>query len=93
MTAPITGLFMGTGAVVRKPSGKEPAGCGPQRCSRLYGDFDRAVEDAAADDMAGGVIADRAVIATGLAWPGKRGRRPIRGLRGAGSDERCRGRS
>jgi hypothetical protein len=58
MTAPITGLFTGTGAVVRKPSGKEPAGCGPQRCRRLYGDFDTAVEDAAADDMAGGVIAE-----------------------------------
>jgi len=58
MTAPITGLSMGTGAVVRKPSGKEPAGCGPQRCRRLYGDFDTAAEEAAADDVAGGVIAE-----------------------------------
>ena len=49
---------MDTGAVVRKPSGKEPAGCGPQRWWRLYGDFDKAVEDAAADDLAGGVIAE-----------------------------------
>ena len=30
----------------------------PQRCRRLYGDFDTAVEDAAADDVAGGVIAE-----------------------------------
>ena len=29
----------------------------PQRCRRLYGDFDTAVDDAAADDGAGGVIA------------------------------------
>ena len=58
MTAPITGLSTGTGAVVRKPSGKEPAGCGPQRCRRLYGDFDTAVEDAAADDVASGVVAE-----------------------------------
>ena len=58
MTAPITGLSMGTGAVVRKPSGKEPAGCGPQRCCRLYGDFDTTVEDVAADDVAGGMIAE-----------------------------------
>ena len=55
---PITGLSTGTGAVVRKPSGTEPAGCGPQRCSRLYGDFDTTVEDAAADEVAGGVIAE-----------------------------------
>jgi len=55
---PITGLPTGTGAVVRKPSGKEPAGCGPPRCRSLYGDFDTAVEDAAADDVAGGVIAE-----------------------------------
>jgi hypothetical protein len=58
MTAPITGLSMGTGAVVRKPSGKEPAGCGLQRCRRFYGDFDTAVENAAADDVAGGAIAE-----------------------------------
>src|ERR1700756_5899256 len=58
MTAPITGLSGGTGAVVRKPSGKEPAGCGPQRCRGRYGDFDTAAEDAAADDVAGGMIAE-----------------------------------
>ena len=58
MTAPSGAYPLGTGAVVRKPSGKEPAGYGPQRCRRLYGDFDTAVEDAAADDVAGGVIAE-----------------------------------
>jgi hypothetical protein len=58
MTAPITGLSTGTGAVVRKPSGKEPAGCGPQRCRGRYGDFNTAAEDAAADDVAGGMIAE-----------------------------------
>jgi hypothetical protein len=55
---PMTGLSTSTGAVVRKPAGKEPAGCGAQRCCRLYGDFDTAVEDAAADNVAGGVIAE-----------------------------------
>jgi hypothetical protein len=45
-------------AVVRKPSGKEPAGSGPQRCRRLYGDFGAAVADAAADEVAGAVIAE-----------------------------------
>ena len=49
MRAPITGLSVGTGAVVRKPSGKEPAGCGPQRCRRRYGDFNTTAEDAAAE--------------------------------------------
>src|ERR1700751_6441040 len=57
-TAPITGVSTGTGAVVRKPSGKEPAGCGPQRWRGRYGDFDTAAEDAAADDVAGGMIAE-----------------------------------
>ena len=57
MTAPITDLSTGTGVVVRKPSGKEPAGCGPQRCGRLYGDFDTAVADSAADEVASGGIA------------------------------------
>ena len=57
-TAPITGVSTGTGAVVRNPSGKEPAGCGPQRCRGRYGDFDTAAEDAAADDVAGGMIAE-----------------------------------
>ena len=55
---PMTGLSTSTGAVVRKPAGKEPAGCGAPRCRRLYGDFDTAVEDAAADNVAGGVIAE-----------------------------------
>ena len=45
-------------AGVRKPSGKEPAGCGAQRCRTLYGDFDAAVEDAAAGDVAGGATAE-----------------------------------
>jgi hypothetical protein len=48
-----------TGAVVRKPSGKEPAGCGGQRWRTLYGDFDAAVEDSGADDVAGGAIVER----------------------------------
>ena len=43
-------------AVVRKPSGKEPAGSGPQRCRRLYGDFGTGVAEAGTDDVAGGVI-------------------------------------
>jgi len=30
----------------------------PQRCRGLYGDFETAVEDAAADQVAGGVIAE-----------------------------------
>jgi hypothetical protein len=47
-----------SGTVVRKPAGKEPAGCRPERCRRLYGDFDTGVEDAAADEMVGGVIAE-----------------------------------
>ena len=93
MTAPITGLSTGTGAVVRKPSGKEPAGCGPQRCRGRYGDFNTAAEDAAADDVAGGMIAEPHGGSDGVGWPGNRGPRPIRALRGAGSDERCRGRS
>jgi len=54
---PMTGLSTSTGAVVRKPAGKEPAGCGAQRCRRLYGDFDTVVEDAAAEEVAGGGIA------------------------------------
>ena len=45
-----------TGAVVRKPSGKEPAGCLARRCRGHYGDFDTAVEAAAADDAADGMI-------------------------------------
>jgi hypothetical protein len=73
MTAPITGLSMGTGAVIRKPSGKEPAGCGPQRCRRLYGDFDTAAEDAAADDAAGGVSAEPRGESDGARVAGKRG--------------------
>jgi hypothetical protein len=55
---PITSLSTSTGAVVRKPSGKEPAGCGWQRCRRLYGDFDTGVGDAAADEVAGGAIVE-----------------------------------
>jgi len=58
MTVPSRAYPRAPGPVVRKPSGKEPAGCGPQRCRRLYGDFDTAVEDAAADDVAGGVSAE-----------------------------------
>src|ERR1700757_4777782 len=48
---------MSGGAVVRKPSGKEPAGWG-QRCRRLYGDFDKAVAAAAANEVSGGVIGE-----------------------------------
>src|ERR1051325_2811770 len=44
-----------TGAVVRKPSGKEPAGCRGQRCRGVYGDFATAVEAAAVDEVADGV--------------------------------------
>ncbi len=49
----MTNLCTRTGAVVRKPSGKEPAG----RCRRRYGDFATAVEDAAGDEVADRVIA------------------------------------
>lgn len=45
-------------AGVRKPSGKEPAGCRLEGCRRLYGDLDVAGEEAAADEVAGGVIAE-----------------------------------
>ena len=45
MTSPATR----TGAVIRKPSGKEPAGCRGQRCRGFYG-------DTAADDAADGMI-------------------------------------
>jgi hypothetical protein len=55
---PITSPSTIIGAVVRKPSGEEPAGCGAQRCRRLYGDFDAAVEDSAAGDVAGGATAE-----------------------------------
>jgi hypothetical protein len=44
--------------VVRKPPGKEPAGSWGQRCRTLYGDFDVAVEDAAADEVAGRAMAE-----------------------------------
>src|ERR1700733_16075485 len=54
----MTRLSTSAGGVGRKPSGKEPAGCGPQRCHTPYGDFNTAVEDVAADDMAGGMIAE-----------------------------------
>src|SRR5215469_18294924 len=73
MTAPITGLFTSTGAVVRKPAEKEPARCGPQRCRRLYGDFDTAVEDAAADDVADGVTAERSGGGGGARVAGQQG--------------------
>ena len=82
MTAPITGLSMGTGAVVRKPSGKEPAGRGPQRCRRLYGDFGTAVEDAAADDVAGGAIAEPHGGSDGARVAGHQGSEADPGLAG-----------
>jgi hypothetical protein len=48
----------GTGAVVRKPSGKEPAGFRARRCRGLYGDFGTVVAGAATGDVAVGVIAE-----------------------------------
>ena len=50
------GLTTRTGAVVRKPSRKEPAGVGAQGCRALYGDLTVAVIAAAAA---------RAVLAAG----------------------------
>src|SRR5579863_5834402 len=50
--------WAGTGAVVRKPPGKEPAGCGAQRCRTLYGDFTATLEDTGADEMSGGASAE-----------------------------------
>jgi hypothetical protein len=41
---------------VRKPSGKEPAGCREQRCRGRYGDFDSAVEALSADDASDGMV-------------------------------------
>jgi hypothetical protein len=55
---PIRKLSTRTGAVVRKPPGKEPAGSGRQWCRGLYGYFDAAVEDAGADNVAGGAIVE-----------------------------------
>src|SRR5438105_1516381 len=49
----------GTGAVVRKPPGKEPAGCGSPCCRTHYGDFDAALVAVTADVVAGGVIVKR----------------------------------
>jgi hypothetical protein len=57
MTAPSRAYQRAPGP--SSPSGKEPAGCGPQRSRRLYGDFDTAVGDAGADEVADGVIAER----------------------------------
>jgi hypothetical protein len=47
------------GAVVRKPSEKEPAGSGRRRCRAGYGDFGAMRSDVAAADVAGGVIVRR----------------------------------
>jgi hypothetical protein len=68
MTA-IEEVGRGAGAVVRKPSGKEPAGGGSRRCLTCYGDFDAAFEDAAADDVSDAAIVKRrgAVGEAGLA--------------------------
>ena len=81
-TAPITGVSTGTGAVVRKPSGKEPAGCWPQRCRGRYGDFDTAAEDAAADEVAGGMIAERHGGSDGARLAGQQGSEADRRLAG-----------
>ena len=83
---PITSLSTSAGAVVRESlQGKvEPAGCGPQRCHAPYGDFNTAVEDVAADDMAGGLFASRASVTTRLARSA-RAPRPISDVRDAGA--------
>src|SRR5215470_4428406 len=49
----------GTGAVVRKPSEKEPAGGGWRRCRARYGDFGAVPADVTAADLAGGVMVRR----------------------------------
>ena len=55
---PITSPSTRCGAVVRKPSGKEPAGSGRRWCRLLYGDFAAADEDAAGDEVGGEAIAE-----------------------------------
>ena len=47
------------GAVVGKPSEKEPAGNGRRRCRARYGDFGAVPADVAAANVAGGVIVRR----------------------------------
>jgi hypothetical protein len=88
---PITSRSAGTGAVVRKPAGKESAGSGAQRRRTLYGDFDAAGKDAGADDVAGGAIAKLRGAGEEARLARQRGARPNWGLRDGGSDERCRG--
>jgi hypothetical protein len=56
---PIEDVRRGAGAVVGKPSEKEPAGGGWRRCGARYGDFGAVPTDVAAADVAGGVIARR----------------------------------
>jgi hypothetical protein len=47
------------GAVVRKPSGKEPAGGCRGRCHARYGDFGAVPVEVVAADVAGGAMVER----------------------------------
>lgn len=48
------GVRARTGAVVRKPPGKEPAGGGSRCCRAHYGDFEGAIEDVGVDEVCDG---------------------------------------
>jgi hypothetical protein len=58
---PIGVVRQGAGAVVRKPSGKEPAGGGSRRYRAHYGDFDAVIEEAGTDEVVDGVVVRRRV--------------------------------
>jgi hypothetical protein len=61
------GVAASTGAVVRKPSEKEPAGSGWRRWRARYGDFGAVLADVGAADVAGGVIVRRRGVGD-VAW-------------------------
>jgi hypothetical protein len=56
---PIEEVRRGAGAVVGKPSEKEPAGSGCRCCRARYGDSGAVPAHVAAADVAGGVIVRR----------------------------------
>ena len=64
---PIEEVGRGCGAVVRKPSEKEPAGSGLRRWRARYGDFGAVLADVGAADVAGGVIVRRRGVGD-VAW-------------------------
>ena len=58
MTAPSRAYPRAPGPSSESLQGRNPRDVAAQRCGRLYGDFDPAVEDATADDVAGRMIAE-----------------------------------